>query len=81
MVDFRTKSMKHQVQKLSEKVKKQEEANRFMLKTLIELLDNDKIDSEYDQNFLRSCAARFYADLPLSDKQQAYLEKIFHHKY
>lgn len=85
MVDFRKlgkpKSMKDQVKKLSERVKKQEEANRFMVKRLFELLDNDKIDSEYDQQFITNCAARVYGDIPLSEKQQTYLDKIFHNKY
>lgn len=82
MTEFKTRrSMKDKVQRLSQATKQQEEANRFMVKKLFELLENDKIDSEFDQGFVRSCVARIYAEKPLSDKQQAYLEKIFHNKY
>ena len=63
------------------KLAEREKANRYMIAKLHEMLENDKIQDEYDQGFITSIYARINAGLPLSEKQEAYLEKCFHEKY
>ena len=61
--------------------KKRDHANKFMASKLMEMVENDKIDNEFDEGFIRSVHARIASGCFLTDKQEAYLEKCFHHKY
>ena len=76
-----SRSMRGAMESLCDKTKKREEANRFMASKLMEMVENDKINSDYDRDFICSCMARINAGIPLSDNQEVYLEKCFHHKY
>lgn len=58
-----------------------EKANRLMVVKLYEMVEYDKIQDEYDRGFISSMNYRIGAGLPLTDKQEAYLEKCFHEKY
>lgn len=60
---------------------KQEEANLFMVKYLKKALDNDEVESDYDQKFISNAYFRVTKGMELSDKQQKYLEECFHNKY
>ena len=43
--------------------------------------DGDVKLSDYDQQFVNGVRARLIAFIPLTDKQEKYLEEIFHNKY
>lgn len=88
MVDFNKFRTPEQRGKMRERMEaesklrnEKDEANRFMAAKLLEMVDNDKIDSDYDCGFIRNVMARINSALPLSDKQEAHLEKCFHCKY
>jgi len=75
------KSCGDTLRKLQSDHKQKEGANRKMLAYLMELLENDKIDNPYDQEFIRSVEARMNADLPLTIKQQEHLDRCYHDRY
>lgn len=66
---------------MEKRLEAREKANRVMAAKLYELVENDRIDNEYDVRFITNVHARINAGLPLSDKQENYLDKCFHNKY
>lgn len=66
---------------MEEKLKAREKAYRFMATKLYELVENDRIDNDFDVRFITNVHARINAGLPLSEKQENYLEECFHNKY
>ncbi len=58
-----------------------EKACRLMAAKLYELVENDRIDNDFDVRFITNVHARINAGLPLSEKQENYLEECFHNKY
>lgn len=88
MVDFNKLSRNVKSGKMRERIaaeskirNEKDEANRFMAAKLLEMVENDKIDSDYDCGFIRSVMVRINSGLPLSEKQEAHLEKCFHERY
>jgi len=63
------------------KLAAREKANKFMVAKLFEMFENGEIQDEYDCGFISSMNYRINAGLPLTDRQEAYLEKCFHEKY
>lgn len=66
---------------LEQQMEARAKAHRFMAVKLYEMVEHDKISDDYDKRFITNVHARIGAGLPLSDKQEAYLEKCFHEKY
>jgi len=66
---------------MQRKLEQREKAMRLMAAKLYEMVENDRIDNEYDVRFITNVHARINAALPLSDKQENYLEECFHNKY
>lgn len=66
---------------MEKRLEAREKANRVMAAKLYELVENDRIDNEYDVRFITNVHARINAGLPLSDKQENYLDECFHNKY
>jgi len=75
------KSCGDTIRQLQKKYDEKDKANRKMISYLSELLENDKITNDYDKDFIRSVEARINQDIPLSEKQQAHLDKCYHDRY
>ena len=88
MVDFNKlrdpeykKTMKERLAKQQEVLTQKDRANKHMCKVLMEMIDNEKIDNEYDVEFIQKVNGKLKFGIPLSEKQEAYLEKCFNIKY
>jgi hypothetical protein len=58
-----------------------DKSNKFMAAKLLEMVENEKITWDFDCGFIRSCVARLEQGLSLTEKQDAYLDKLFNEKY
>jgi glutamate racemase len=56
-------------------------ANKRMCSTLLELVENEKIDNDYDKEFIERVNTLLTQGKVLSENQEKYLEKCFHDKY
>jgi len=84
MVDFSKKGIKSMRERLKERAATENsvmKSNREMAKRLLEMVENDKIDNDFDVGFIRSVHAQLAMGRSLSEKQQAHLDKCFHDKY
>lgn len=73
--------MRDRVQAEANELSARDKGNRFMASKLLEMVENDKINSDYDCNFIRSCISRLDQGLPLTEKMNEYLNKCFYDKY
>jgi hypothetical protein len=56
-------------------------SQRRMASTLLEMVENEKITSDFDCGFIRNVVARLDKGLPLTEKQEEHLDKCFHERY
>jgi peptide deformylase len=58
-----------------------DKANRFALDALYAMVVDGEIDNEYDVSFIKSIHTRLKQFTPLTEKQEAYLDELFHNRY
>lgn len=59
----------------------QHKANVFMTDSLFKMVIEGKIDNEYDRKFIKSVRTYITIHQSLTEKQEEYLEELFHNKY
>lgn len=74
-------TMRERTEAIANQLTARDKSNRFMVVKLLEMVEHDKITSDYDCGFIRSCMARLDQGISLSDKQDDYVSKCFNEKY
>lgn len=78
--EFKERAKQYREQRENE-LEQKHKTNKFMIDKLHNMVENGEILSGYDCNFIRSVFSRVCIGLPLTDKQEKYLDEIFHNKY